>query len=86
MTEYRILYCLIANSPQIISRSKLLEIIWDYNENYVDDNALSVYINRIRNKIGGDSEEVLIETKRGIGYMWTLKTEEVYEIISEKWN
>lgn len=86
LTEYRILYCLIANSPQIISRSKLLEIIWDYNENYVDDNALSVYINRIRNKIAGDSEKVLIETKRGIGYMWTLKTEEIYEIISEKWN
>lgn len=88
LTEYRILRCLITNAPRLIERAKLLEIVWDSNENYVDDNALSVYINRIRGKITGnktgDQIEAPIETKRGIGYRWLLKTEEIYETISEE--
>lgn len=51
LTEYRILCCLITNAPQLIERTKLLELIWDAYESYVDDNALSVYIARIRRKI-----------------------------------
>lgn len=84
LTEYRILSCLVTNAPQLIERAKLLEIIWDSNENYVDDNALSVYINRIRGKLSDAKSEAVIETRRGIGYRWTLKTEEIYESISEK--
>lgn len=83
-TEYRILNCLITNAPRLIERAQLLEIVWDANENYVDDNTLSVYINRIRKKISDTYSESPIETKRGIGYRWIIKTEVIYETISEK--
>lgn len=79
MTEYRILYSLVNNAPNLITRSRLLEVIWDCNEHEVDDNALSVYINRIRNKLASDSQPVPLETRRGIGYRWTGGTEVVYE-------
>lgn len=84
LTEYRILCCLITNAPQLIERTKLLELIWDAYESYVDDNALSVYIARIRRKITENQTETPIETKRGLGYRWILKTEEIYETILEK--
>lgn len=79
LTEYRILQCLINNAPQLIERTRLLEIVWDSNENYVDDNALSVYIARIRSKLMDNDEISPIETKRGIGYRWILETEILYE-------
>lgn len=84
LTEYRILHCLITNAPNLIERTRLLEIVWDSYENYVDDNTLSVYINRIRKKITNGSAEPPIETRRGIGYRWTLHTEVLYESASEK--
>ena len=84
LTEYRILHALITGAPRLIERTKLLEIVWDSNENYVDDNTLSVYINRIRKKIMDTSSESPIETKRGVGYRWTLETEDIYETISKK--
>ncbi len=84
LTEYRILYCLLTNARCMVERGRLLEIVWDSNENYVDDNTLSVYINRIRKKLADPSVESPIETRRGIGYIWNLETRDVYEIISEK--
>lgn len=83
-TEYRILCCLITNAPRLVERAQLLQIVWDSNENYVDDNTLSVYINRIRKKITDTQNKVPIETKRGIGYRWLIETEVIYETISEK--
>ncbi|XCP83703.1 response regulator transcription factor [Roseburia hominis] len=82
LTEYRILRVLITKAPQLLERAALLDIIWDSNENYVEDNALSVYINRIRGKLTDHSNEAPIETKRGVGYRWTLGTEDIYETIS----
>lgn len=84
LTEYRILCCLITNAPNLVERAMLLDIVWDSNENYVDDNTLSVYINRIRKKIADDPAKSPIETKRGIGYRWTVKTGGIYEAASEK--
>lgn len=81
LTEYRILCALLADAPGLIERAGLLDIIWDSNENYVEDNALSVYINRIRSKLAGSVDEAPIETRRGIGYRWTLETEDIYETI-----
>lgn len=83
-TEYRILCCLITNAPRLVERTQLLQMVWDSNENYVDDNTLSVYINRIRRKITDTQIKVPIETKRGIGYRWLIETEVIYETISEK--
>lgn len=83
-TEYRILCCLITNAPRLVERTQLLQMVWDSNENYVDNNTLSVYINRIRGKIPDTQTKTPIETKRGIGYRWLIETEVIYETISEK--
>ena len=55
--------------------------IWDFNENYIDDNTLSVHMNRLRKKLTAENEQDPIETKRGVGYAWTLKAEDVYDEI-----
>lgn len=65
--EYKILLLLFRNRGKIISREQILSEIWDENENYVNDNTLTVYIKRIREKIG-DENSNLIKTVRGLGY------------------
>lgn len=65
--EYTILLCLFQNQNILISREKLLNDIWDAAGNFVEDNTLTVYIKRIREKIG-DSNGNIIKTIRGMGY------------------
>ena len=67
--EYKILLMFINNNGKIITREKLLEKVWDVEGNYVNDNTLTVYIKRLREKIGDKDDEPLIETVRGIGYI-----------------
>lgn len=83
LTEYRIIRCLLTSAPAPVMRARLLDIVWDSHENYVDDNTLSVYINRIRKKIRDDSAGSPIGTRHGIGYIWNLETRAVYETISK---
>jgi len=67
--EYKILLVFIANRGRILSRSGLLEEIWDIAGDYVNDNTLTVYIKRIREKIEDNpSNPRIIKTVRGIGY------------------
>lgn len=67
--EYRILYYMLSNRGILLSREKLLEEIWDIAGDYVNDNTLTVYIKRIREKIEDDpAEPRIIKTVRGIGY------------------
>ena len=67
--EYRLLLVLINNRGTVLTRSKLLEDIWDVAGDYVSDNTLTVYIKRIRDKIEDDPQNPeIIETVRGIGY------------------
>lgn len=67
--EYKILLILALNPGTVFSREKILADIWDVNEDYVNDNTLTVYIKRIREKIEDNlSEPKIIETVRGIGY------------------
>ena len=66
--EMKILYYLFANKGKIISREELIDYLWD-NDVFIDDNALSVNVTRIRNKLKGLDEEKLIQTKRGMGYI-----------------
>ena len=68
--EGRILECLMQNSKDIVSRDELMEFLWQSNE-FVDDNTLTVNINRLRNKLKDIGVEEFILTKRGKGY--TLK-------------
>lgn len=66
--ELKILYYLFKNGEKICSRADIVEFLWD-NQLYVDDNALSVNINRIREKLAGIGLADFIKTKYRQGYM-----------------
>jgi DNA-binding response OmpR family regulator len=67
--EYKILLALALNPKTIFTREKILADIWDVNEDYVNDNTLTVYIKRIREKVEDKpSSPKIIITIRGIGY------------------
>lgn len=66
--EYRLLLVFAANRGQILSRKQILENLWDSAGNFVEDNTLTVYIKRLREKLGGSAS---IETVRGMGYRAT---------------
>ena len=67
--EYRLLLTLAVHPGQVLSRTQLLEGIWDIAGEFVSDNTLTVYIKRLREKIEDDPQNpVLIQTVRGLGY------------------
>lgn len=66
--EYKILVILMSNPNQVFTREQILADIWDVNEDYVNDNTLTVYIKRIREKLD-DQEGNFITTVRKVGYM-----------------
>jgi len=69
--EYKLLIFLINNSNKVLSRNAILEKLWDIEGDFVDDNTLSVYIRRLREKIEEDSSSpTYIKTVRGVGYKW----------------
>ena len=65
-SEQRLLAALIRNEGLVLTRNQLLDCLYDTGETFVDDNTLSVYIKRLRDKLQEDAER--IETVRGIGY------------------
>lgn len=65
--EYKILLNLFINQNKLVTREEILSDIWDIAGNFVNDNTLTVYIKRIREKIG-DKEGKVIQTVRGLGY------------------
>lgn len=67
--EYRILLIFLSNRGRVLPRSRLLEEIWDVAGDYVNDNTLTVYIKRLREKLEDDPQNPqLLKTVRGIGY------------------
>ena len=69
--EYRLLCLLVRNAGQTVLRSTILDLLWDGNGNFVDDNTLSVYIRRLREKMEDDpSNPRHLLTVRGFGYTW----------------
>ena len=67
--EYRLMLLLLQNKGQILTRNQLLEEIWDASGEYVNDNTLSVYMKRLREKIEENPQSPrLLHTIRGIGY------------------
>ncbi len=69
-TEYKLLKKLILSKGEILTRQVLLEELWE-NEEYVEEHALTVNINRLRNKIEDNpSKPRYIKTVYGIGYVW----------------
>lgn len=65
--ELKILYCLFTHKDTIVPRSRLIDYLWD-NEIFIDDNALSVNVTRLREKLDSIGAEGFIETRRGLGY------------------
>ena len=67
--EYRLLLIFINNRGRVLTRTQILNDIWDAAGEYVNDNTLTVYIKRLRSKIEDDpTEPTLIQTVRGLGY------------------
>ena len=67
--EYQLLLILILNQGRVLTRSQILTQIWDVDEDFVNDNTLTVYIKRLREKLEDDPQNpVLIKTVRGLGY------------------
>ena len=67
--EYKILTILFENINRIVTREFLLERIWDISSNFVNDNTLTVYIKRLREKIEDDpNNPKIIKTIKGMGY------------------
>lgn len=71
-TEQKLLYLLVENRGQVMSRGNLVDRIWTDSAEYVDENTLSVTIKRLRDKLGAKE---YIKTVYGIGYSWIKKDE-----------
>ena len=69
--EYKLLLVFINHAGEILDRDQILNILWDDVGSFVNDNTLTVYIKRLRSKLGDDEGE-LIETLRGQGYRLNL--------------
>lgn len=70
-SEYKLLRMFMENQGIVLSPRQILGKLWDCNENYVDNNSLTVYIRRLRTKIEDDpSSPKMIVTVRGMGYKW----------------
>lgn len=68
--KYRLLLILLSNRGKVLSRTALLENIWDVAGDFVEDNTLTVYIKRLRDKIEEDpAKPEFIKTVRGLGYV-----------------
>ena len=66
--EYRILLCLMENKGRVVSREKLMERLWE-TDLFVDENTLTVNVNRLRRKLDGAGLEDFISTRFGVGYI-----------------
>ncbi|WP_114298373.1 response regulator transcription factor [Anaerobacterium chartisolvens] len=70
-TEYKLLYFLMTNTGQVLSKEQILSSLWDNEGNFVDENTLPVNISRLRAKLEDDPKNPhIIKTIHGIGYIW----------------
>lgn len=67
-SEYRLFQIMIHHVGQILTREQLMEQLWSVDEAFVDDNTLSVYMRRLRQKLDFEGERSYITTVRGVGY------------------
>lgn len=66
--EYRILLALMENRGKVVSREKLMQKLWE-TDSFVDENTLTVNINRLRKKLDAAGLENFISTRFGVGYI-----------------
>lgn len=68
--EYKLLLSLIKNRGRVLSRTALLENLWDIDGDFIEDNTITVYIKRLRDKIEEEpNKPAVIKTVRGLGYI-----------------
>ena len=73
--EYRLLCLLARNAGIVVTRERILDELWDHSGDFVDDNTLSVYVRRLREKIEPDpAHPSYLITVRGFGYEWNAQT------------
>ena len=66
--EYRILLCLMERAGQVVSREKLMQTLWE-TDSFVDENTLTVNVNRLRRKLAASGLEDFITPRHGVGYL-----------------
>ncbi len=66
--EFRIMEILIQNKNEVVSRDRIMKKLWD-NDSFIDDNTLTVNMNRLRRKLESKGLIDFIETKKGLGYI-----------------
>lgn len=66
LTEFRLLQYFLENKNQVLLKEQILQRIWDKDQNFVEENTLTVNVSRLRRKIGGS----VIKTVYGMGYLW----------------
>lgn len=66
--EYKILSCLLKNKGKVVSREKLMEELWQ-TDSFIDENTLTVNVNRLRRKLESAGLDGFIKTKFGVGYI-----------------
>ena len=72
--EYRLLCLLVRNAGIVVTRERILDELWDHTGDFVDDNTLSVYIRRLREKVEPDpAHPRYLTTVRGFGYKWNVQ-------------
>ena len=69
-TEQKLLRCFVENRGQTLTRDRLMDIIWEQGGSFVEENALSVAVNRLRHKLEGKDKTCPIRTVYGNGYVW----------------
>lgn len=75
VNEQKLLKLFVQNEERILTREILMERLWEDGSGYVDENALSVTVNRLRSKLVQKGEESPIQTIYGQGYLWTRQGE-----------
>lgn len=73
--EYKLLQLFLNHPKQILSKTQILEQMFDIDGNYVDDNTVAVNIRRLREKINDTGSKRMIKNIRGMGYVWDLEVE-----------
>ncbi len=69
-TDQKLLRMFTRHPGQLLSRERLVNAVWMEGADYVDENALSVAVNRLRRKLAGNQEKSPIQTVYGLGYVW----------------
>ncbi len=73
--EYRLLQLFLNHPKQVLSKTQILEQMFDADGNFIDDNTVAVNILRLREKINDSEEKRIIKNIRGMGYVWDLEVE-----------